>query len=202
MKVISQAEVLARGRGGVLELDDDAMLTPLAEDEARRLGVEVRRSGPRGLPSQAVIRQVTQQVVSRLGDARPEVLEAVIAETLAALDGGLPTERLGAGIDVCQLCLDQERSRARRRAVLTTTGRNQKGIVARITSRLSELGGDIVDISQTLVGEFFTMIIVVDVGSLAVDFAQFKGEVEATVAELGLGCMLMHEDVLVSLHRP
>ena len=41
--------------------------------------------------------------------------------------------------------------------MLTATGRNQKGIVARLTTVIAELGGDILDISQTLVGDYFTM---------------------------------------------
>ena len=46
---------------------------------------------------------------------------------------------------------------------MTTTGRNCKGVVASIASRVAEAGGDIQDISQTIVSGFFTMIMVVDI---------------------------------------
>ena len=85
--------------------------------------------------------------------------------------------------------------------MLTTTGKNQKGIVARVTAKIAELGGDILDISQTLVGDYFTMIIVVDTASLDVPFAGFKDALEAEVQAMGLQAMTMHEDVLGSLHR-
>src|SRR5262249_55893690 len=111
------------------------------------------------------------------------------------------TEEVGPGIDYCQMCLEQERARTRRRAVLTTTGKNTKGIVARVTAKIAELGGDILDISQTLVGDYFTMIIVVDTISLDVPFASFKDALEGEVRAMGLGCMMMHEDVVTSLHR-
>ena len=53
-------------------------------------------------------------------------------------------------------------SRRGGRAVVTTTGKNQRGIVARIAQAIADAGGDIVDISQTLVSDYFTMIIIVD----------------------------------------
>jgi ACT domain-containing protein len=73
--------------------------------------------------------------------------------------------------------------------------------VARVTAKIAELGGDILDISQTLVGDYFTMIIVVDTASLGLPFADFKGQLENEVREMGLSCMMMHEDVVSSLHR-
>lgn len=210
MKVVSHTDVHAAGAGGTIELQSDAVVTPLAEEEARRLGVTLRRSGAGGV-SPSLVRAVTQRVVSRLGpDADPVVLEAVIRESVEALaaanaDGpaavALGREEVAPGIDFCQMCLEQERSRSRTRAVITTTGRNQKGIVARVTTRIFELGGDIVDISQTLVGDYFTMIVVVDTATLGVSFADFKSSIEETVGSLGLQCMTMHEDVLSSLHR-
>jgi ACT domain-containing protein len=205
MKVVSHTDVHAAGAGGTIELQPDAVVTPLAEEEARRLGVTLRRSGSGGV-SPSLVRAVTQRVVSRLGpDADPVVLEAVIRESVEALAASgaesVGREEVAPGIDFCQMCLEQERSRSRTRAVITTTGRNQKGIVARVTTRIFELGGDIVDISQTLVGDYFTMIVVVDTATLAVSFADFKSSIEETVHALGLQCMTMHEDVLSSLHR-
>jgi ACT domain-containing protein len=199
-RVISHADIEAAGPGGTLFVEPDALVTPLAQDRAQALGVTLQRGGQ----SPSVIRQVARQVVARLGDARPEVIEAVVQEVVGALaqsesPGGL--QEVGPGIDYCQMCLEQERARTRTRAVLTTTGRNQKGIVARVTAKIAELGGDILDISQTLVGDYFTMIIVVDTASLDVPFADFKGGLEAEVHAMGLSCMMMHEDVVSSLHR-
>ena len=101
----------------------------------------------------------------------------------------------------CATCVDQEKQRQRSRAVLTTTGKNTKGIVARLTARIADLGGDILDISQTLIGDYFTMIIVIDVASLSCSFERFGEEIQAAVKELGCQAMMMHEDVMSSLHR-
>ena len=87
------------------------------------------------------------------------------------------------------------------RAVVTTTGKNQRGIVARIAQAIADAGGDIVDISQTLVSDYFTMIIIVDTGALSVSFAEFKTRLERTVASAGAECLVMHEDVVNALQR-
>ncbi len=203
-RVVSHSDVERVAPGGTLTVEPDAVVTPFAEEQARARGVTIARGGAIA-PSASVVRRVTRQVAARLPDAGADVLEAVVAEVLHAaqgtpeLDGTLV--EVGPNIDYCQMCLEQERARSRSRAVLTTTGRNTKGVVARITARIAELGGDILDISQTLVGDYFTMIIVVDTSSLGVPFAAFKDALEAEVKAMGLQCMMMHEDVVSSLHR-
>jgi ACT domain-containing protein len=92
-------------------------------------------------------------------------------------------------------------SRRSGRAVVTTTGKNQRGIVARIAQAIADAGGDIVDISQTLVSDYFTMIIIVDTAELSVSFAEFKAKLERTVATAGAECLVMHEDVVNALQR-
>ena len=175
-----------------------------------------------------LVRAVTRAVVSRLGHAGPQVVEAVVAEVIAEVARAAPATALAASparpadgsfttargatllplvdkqapaYEYCASCVEQEKSRQRQRAVFTTTGKNTRGIVARVTARIADLGGDILDISQTLVGDFFTMIIVVDLGSLAVPFADFQEQVVSSVREMGCQAMMMHEDVMASLHR-
>jgi ACT domain-containing protein len=201
-RVISHTEVAAAPEGATITVDADTIVTPLASEAARARGVTIARRNADG-QSPSLVRQVARQVVARMGDASPEVLEAVVAEVMTSIGSGEADAlvEVAPGIDYCQACLEQERSRARRRAVLTTTGRNQKGIVARVTAKIAELGGDILDISQTLVGDYFTMIIVVDTASLGVPFAEFKTSLETEVHAMGLQAMMMHEDVVSSLHR-
>jgi ACT domain-containing protein len=202
-RVVSQAEVAAIADGKTLTIEPDAIVTPLAAADARDRGIVIARAGADG-DSATLIRQVTRQVVARLGDGSPDVVEAVVGEVVRALaagDSGGELVEVAPGVDFCAACLEQDRARTRHRAVLTTTGRNQKGIVARVTAKIAELSGDILDISQTLVGDYFTMIIVVDIGSLAVPFADFKQALEAEVKSMGLQTMIMHEDVVNSLQR-
>jgi ACT domain-containing protein len=157
----------------------------------------------------SLVRQVTRQVVARLPEATPEVIEAVVAEILETLDGGGASNgrRVAIGgpeelsIDVCAACLESERARARSRAVLNVTGRNQRGIAAAVTAVLAELDADILDISQTLVADFFTMIVVFDTRALNRPFDETRAHLEGHLGELGMKATVMHEDVLSSLHR-
>ena len=102
--------------------------------------------------------------------------------------------------ELCAACADAERRRGNR-AVITTTGKNRRGIVANIAQAIAAAGGDIVDIAQTLAGDFFTMIIVVDTSALEVSFAEFKTQVVAAVEALGAHCLVMHEEIVNALQR-
>src|SRR5689334_2534030 len=92
-RVVSHSEVEAIAPGGTLSVDPEALITPLALEQARAKGVTIVRGAPGATvtgASPAVIRQVTQAVVDRLGDAGPDVLEAVITEVVQALGVGGP----------------------------------------------------------------------------------------------------------------
>jgi len=102
--------------------------------------------------------------------------------------------------EVCAACAEAERRRGQR-AVVTTTGKNRRGIVANIAQAIAAAGGDILDIAQTLAGDFFTMIIVVDVSALEVPFAEFKSRLVASVEALGAHCLVMHEEIVNALQR-
>jgi ACT domain-containing protein len=200
-RVLSHAEVDAAHEGAVLHVGPEDIVTPLAEERARARGVTISRDAGGG---SALMDEITRRVVARMGGSDPALVDAVVSEVARAVgDAGSPSEliEVGPGIDYCAMCVEQERSRSRRRAVLTTTGRNSKGIVARLTARIAELGGDILDISQTIVGDYFTMIIVVDTLSLGVPFEDFKDQIEREAQDMQLQTMMMHEDVVTSLHR-
>ncbi len=229
-RIITHAELIAVPDGSVYHLDQGAELTPLAAERAQARGIRIERSAgpgrsadhsrPAVAPEEldALIGQVTSQVIARLGRIRPEELDRisgrVASEVLAvvterersgpsgsASPSGSGPVGMPASADYCAAYLEQERSRSRRRAVITATGRNQKGIVARLTAVIAEQGGDILDIAQTLVGEFFTMLVIVDIAELSGSFADFKTAIQATAEHLGAQAILMHEDLVRSLHR-
>ena len=205
-RVVSHAEVEAIPEGGVLRVAEDALVTPLARERAEQRRVQIELGAP--MPEASVIRQVARQVVARLPQAAPEVIEAVVAEILASME---PTQTIGErfaiggpdapSFDVCMACVESERARTRARAVLTVTGRNQRGIAAAVTAALAQLDADILDISQTLVADFFTMIVVFDTRPLNRPFDEARAQLEGQLAELGMKAAVMHEDVLSSLHR-
>lgn len=144
-------------------------------------------AGPDG-DVRALVARVTEQVVARAGKRRPELAEVVAAEVAAALE----RQSLAGAAPA---------STPSKRAVVTTTGKNARGIVAKIAQAIADAGGDILDISQTLVSDYFTMIIIVDTRALEVPFADFKARLQAAVGALGAECLVMHEDVVNALQR-
>lgn len=178
-----------------------------------------------------VTQLVIKAVSDRLGQTDPSVMAVVTREVVAAMSGvnavpprstpqapssvhdngdGTITTPLGsvvtqpgdgAALELCGSCLEQQRQRTQKRALVTTTGRNCKGVVASIASRIAEAGGDIQDISQTIVSGFFTMIMVVDINDLTVPFSSFKEGLINMATEKGIHAAVIHEDVLHALQR-
>jgi ACT domain-containing protein len=206
-RVVSHAEVEAVPQGGTLRIAPDSIVTPLARERAAQRGVSIEAGDD--TPPPQLVRQVTRQVVQRLPDAAPDVIEAVIAEILGNLSAAPEAggERFSLGgpdmpsLEACASCLEADRARARSRALLTVTGRNQRGIAAAVTAVLAELSADILDISQTLIADFFTMIVVFDTRALALPFDETRAIIETRLGDLGMKAAVMHEDVLQTLHR-
>ncbi|HXI55132.1 MAG TPA: ACT domain-containing protein [Polyangia bacterium] len=158
-----------------------------------------------------LVARVSRAVAARTGKGRDELAGVVAAEVAAALEASdaatgkdAATATAAAAVaaaKVCPGCLDQERRKSGRRAVVTTTGKNQRGIVAKIAQAIADAGGDILDISQTLVADYFSMIIIVDMAGLAVPFAEFKARLTRAVQSLGAECLVMHEEVVAALQR-
>jgi ACT domain-containing protein len=151
-----------------------------------------------------LVARVTRAVTARAG--RRADLGAIIAAEVEAAVGARADEPARSGealgrVELCASCLEEARRKSGKRAVVTTTGKNAKGIVAKIAQAIAEAGGDIVDISQTLVSDFFTMIIVVDTSGLEVPFAELKARLQRAVGALGAECLVMHEDVVNALQR-
>jgi ACT domain-containing protein len=172
-----------------------------------------------------LVARVSRAVATKLADTgasspgsgnaarnRVALAEIVAAEVASALAADKPRQGNGsngtadmsstlARAELCASCIEQERRKTARRAVVTTTGKNQKGMVAKIAQGIADAGGDILDISQTLVADYFTMIIVIDMSGLEIPFAEFKARITRTVEALGAECLVMHEEVVTALQR-
>ena len=140
-----------------------------------------------------------RDVDDRLRRLVAEVTREVAAEADRGQEASPAAETL-ARAEICASCAEEARRRGPR-AVVTTTGKNRRGIVANIAQAIAEAGGDIVDISQTLVSDYFTMIIVVDTSALAVPLADFKARLTRAVQALGAECVVMHEEIVNALQR-
>lgn len=87
------------------------------------------------------------------------------------------------------------------RVVVTVIGRDRVGIIAGVTGVLAEAGVNIVDISQTLMQDLFTMIMMVDIAGAKVSFDELQRRLAAKGAELGMRIDAQREDVFSYMHR-
>lgn len=87
------------------------------------------------------------------------------------------------------------------KAIITVTGKDNKGIVAAVSEKCVEYGANIEDISQTIMGGYFVMIILVELDELQKPFPAFVSALESVGEEKGLVIKAMHEDIFNSMHR-
>lgn len=113
----------------------------------------------------------------------------------------LPWPQAAMSLPTCASCVEQERRSNQNRAIVTATGPNRRGVIATLTQCIADADGDIQDVSQTIISDFFTLIFVVDLRQMAIDFADFKQRVCAAAEALGIHAVVMHEDVMRALQR-
>ena len=87
------------------------------------------------------------------------------------------------------------------KAVITVVGKDTLGIVAKISGKCFEYGANIVDITQKVMRDYFTMILLVELEELNVSFSDFADKLADEGREMGLEIKVMHEDIFNSMHR-
>ena len=85
------------------------------------------------------------------------------------------------------------------KAVITVIGKDTVGIIAKVSNLLFENGINILDISQTIMQDLFTMIMLVDIKDVQVGDLQEKLDVIAN--EMNLSIRVQSEEIFNSMHR-
>ncbi len=87
------------------------------------------------------------------------------------------------------------------RAVVTVTGSDRRGIIAKVSSFLFERNVNIEDISQTILGDQFAMIMMVDTSESKVEFAELAKELSDMGQAIGMSVRLQHADIFDAMHN-
>lgn len=88
------------------------------------------------------------------------------------------------------------------RAMLTVAGKDRTGVIARISTTLSDHKVNILDVRQNVMdGDLFAMIMLVDLEGCDISFPALTAQLEAEGVELGMKVHLMHEDIFNAMHR-
>jgi len=133
------------------------------------------------------IRRITLSAIEELGEnATPQKVKKIVEESLSKIEHNVPVDKT---------------AHTTGRVILTSFGLNNTGIVAAITKALSEAECDIQDISQKLMGEFFTMIMLVDITQSSYSLKELQEKMNEISDELKIKIFLQHEDLFRQMHR-
>ena len=189
------------------------ILTPFARDFAMQNGIKLEYPSDSSAPTGGS--SVTSE--DQLAAAIREIVEAELGHNEAALEAAIAQEVRAQLTDepapnndsvsnaVSAVLTEKHRMEGvKAQAVITVAGENNAGIVAKVSQAIGDLGANIVDISQTVVGEYFTMILVVDITDLeesGTGFSVFRESIQAAAKQVGVAANVMHENILRTMHR-
>ena len=87
------------------------------------------------------------------------------------------------------------------RAIVTVIGKDRVGIIASLCSLLAANGVNILDINQTVLQEYLTMVMLVDASGCSSPFAELAKSLETKGKEQGLSVRIQREDIFEAMHR-
>lgn len=88
-----------------------------------------------------------------------------------------------------------------KKAVVTVLGLDQVGITAKVCAVLAETNINILDISQTIVGGYFNMVMVTDITEAKDTFAAAAEKLQAVGEQMGLEIKMQHTEIFDAMHR-
>lgn len=133
------------------------------------------------------IRRITLSAIDELGEkASPDTVRKVVQRSVAKFEfeGHKSDKEASSG-----------------RVILTAYGLNNPGIVSAITNALGKSNCDIQDISQKIMQEFFTMIMLVDITNCPRDLKELQDEMSTVASQLNIKIFIQHEDIFRFMHR-
>ncbi len=87
------------------------------------------------------------------------------------------------------------------RAVVTVTGKDKKGIIAKVSGFLAEKGVNVEDISQTLLQNYCAMIMLVDISDAKTELSELAKECEKLGEQIGMSIRMQHEAIFNAMHN-
>lgn len=87
------------------------------------------------------------------------------------------------------------------KAIVTVIGKDTVGIIASVCALLAEQNANVLDISQTVMQDYFTMIMMVDLSQSKASFADLAAELEQAGKAKGLSIRIQREDIFKAMHE-
>ena len=87
------------------------------------------------------------------------------------------------------------------KAIVTVVGKDRVGIIAGVCVKLAEYNINVLDISQTVMQGYFTMMMATDVSGSTIPLAELATVMEEAGKEMGLSIRIQREDIFEAMHR-
>ncbi|MBQ8757261.1 MAG: ACT domain-containing protein [Oscillospiraceae bacterium] len=87
------------------------------------------------------------------------------------------------------------------KAIVTVVGEDRVGIIASVCAQLASYNVNVLDISQTVMQGFFTMMMVVQVSDSTLPLAELAKKMEENGKEMNLSIKLQRADIFKAMHR-
>ena len=85
-------------------------------------------------------------------------------------------------------------------AVITVLGKDNVGILAKVSNECAAVGANIVEVTQSVLQGMFAMIMFVDITEISVPFSELSDILSAKGEEMGVKVIVMHEDLFNAMH--
>ena len=87
------------------------------------------------------------------------------------------------------------------RAVISVIGKDTIGIIAAVSGKCAAYGANITEITQSVLDQYFAMIMLVEISGLNRPFSEFADALTVLGREKGLEIRAMHEDIFDAMHH-
>ncbi len=145
------------------------------------------------------IRELAREAVKQLGPkATPELVNRVVREAMKKVNA---EQQQQPEIDEHHLPSNESLRGGGTRIIVTAFGKNHPGILAGITGVLADHDCDILDLTQKMLQDFFTMMLLVDIGKSSCTFEELKQRIIDRGEELDLKVIVQHEELFNAMHR-
>ncbi len=149
--------------------------------------------------SESEIRRIAELAVKQLqGQATSANVEKVVREAIHRMaPGGTSPARKSERMKEVPFSAPAKGARI----ILTAFGANSIGILAGLTAELAALKCDIVDLSQKIMQDFFTIMILLDSSNSDVPYEEIRERMARVGESFNLKVIIQHEDIFKTMHR-
>ena len=87
------------------------------------------------------------------------------------------------------------------KTIITVVGKDTVGIIAKVCTYLSENGVNVLDISQTIVSGYFSMMMIVDMNKATKTFVECQNELDVLGEQIGVSIKCQKAEIFEKMHR-